>query len=358
MYNRCMAFESCTYSSINQRRPDERSAGRQGVGKDRTPDIRGEKEMKKEEFYYDSRDNQSRIHAVRYTPEDQEPVCVVQIIHGMAEYFERYEEFARFLTQRGCIVTGNDHLGHGKSVGEDGVYGYFCEQDPATVVVRDVHRLKKMTQQSYPALPYIIIGHSMGSFILRNYLTMYGSGISGAVIMGTGYQTKGAMTAARLMVQIQKLFLGSKHVSRFCDKISFGSYNKRIPDAKTAYDWLSKNEESVQKYIDDPLCGNIFTLNGFQTLTELIMRAHDPERLKKIPAGLPLMVISGDADPLGEYGEGIPKVCEGLRSVGVKDVEMHLCPTGRHELLNEPEREEIMEVIYEWIKKHCLASCA
>ena len=314
--------------------------------------------MKKEEFYYDSRDNRSRIHAVRYIPQDREPVCVVQIIHGMAEYIERYEEFARFLTDRGCVVTGNDHLGHGRSVGDDRLYGYFCEQDPATVLVRDAHRLKKMTQQVYPGLPYVIIGHSMGSFILRNYLTMYGTGITGAVIMGTGYRTKGSMKAVKLAVQLQKLFLGSKHVSRFSDKVSFGSYNKNIPDAKTDFDWLSKDEESVQRYIDDPLCGNIFTLNGFETLTELIMRANDPERLKKIPAELPLMVISGDADPLGEYGKGIPKVCEALRSAGVKDVEMHLCETGRHELLNEPERAQIMEVIFGWIQKHCIGADA
>lgn len=311
--------------------------------------------MKKEEFYYDSRDNLSRIHAVRYTPENREPVCVVQIVHGMSEYIERYEEFAGFLTDQGCVVTGNDHLGHGKSVGEDKLYGYFCEQDPATVLVRDVHRLKKMTQQVYPGLPYVIIGHSMGSFILRNYLTMYGTGITGAVIMGTGYRTKGSMRAVKLAVGFQKLFLGAKHVSKFSDKVSFGSYNKRIPDARTAFDWLCKDEESVQRYIDDPLCGNIFTLNGFQTLIELIMRANDPKLLRKIPEGLPLMVISGDADPLGEYGKGIPKVCEALRSAGVKDVEMHLCETGRHELINEPERAQIMEEIFDWIRKHCLS---
>lgn len=314
--------------------------------------------MKKEEFYFDSRDNLSKIHAVRYTPESREPVCVVQIVHGMAEYIERYEEFARYLTERGCVVTGNDHLGHGKSVGDDKLYGYFCEQDPATVLVRDVHRLKKLTQKEYSALPYVIVGHSMGSFILRNYITMYGSGITGAVIMGTGYRSRAAMRGTKLLVGLQKLFLGSRHVSRFSDKVSFGGYNRRIPDAKTPFDWLCKDEISVQRYMKDPLCGNIFTLNGFQTLAELIYRAHDPKRLRKVPSGLPVLVISGDADPLGGYGKGIPKVCEGLRRAGVRDVEMRLCETGRHELLNEPEREQIMETIYVWIQKHCLRTDA
>ena len=145
--------------------------------------------VKKEEFTFDSRDGKSKIHAVRWVPE-QRVVCIVQIIHGMAEYIERYEELAQYLGEKGILVTGDDHLGHGKSVAKDGTYGYFCEQDPATVVVRDVHRLKKMTQEEYPGIPYIILGHSMGSFILRNYLFRYGTGIQGAIVCGTGSQPK------------------------------------------------------------------------------------------------------------------------------------------------------------------------
>ena len=141
--------------------------------------------MIKEEFYFDSRDGESRIHAVRYTPDDGNVKGIVQVVHGMAEYVERYENLAEFLTARGILVTGEDHLGHGKSVAEGGTYGYFCEQDPATVVVRDVHRLKKITEESYPEVPYVILGHSMGSFITRNYLCRYGKGVDGAVIVGT-----------------------------------------------------------------------------------------------------------------------------------------------------------------------------
>ena len=130
--------------------------------------------VKKEEFTFDSRDGATKIHAVRWVPEGK-VVCILQIIHGMAEYVERYEQLAQYLGEKGILVTGDDHLGHGKSVGEEGAYGYFCEQDPATVVVRDVHRLKKITQEEYPGIPYVILGHSMGSFILRNYLFRYGN---------------------------------------------------------------------------------------------------------------------------------------------------------------------------------------
>lgn len=170
--------------------------------------------MKKEEFYFESHDNVSRIHALRYTPDDGNVKAVVQIVHGMAEYVERYEEFAQYLTDRGYAVTGENHLGHGKSVGEGG-YGYFCEQDPATVVVRDVHSLKELTKRTFPSVPYIILGHSMGSFILRNYLCRYGDGIDGAVIMGTGMQSKGLLAAARVLVNSRGIWRECRRNCRF-----------------------------------------------------------------------------------------------------------------------------------------------
>lgn len=307
--------------------------------------------MKKEELYFDSRDTGGgapKIHAVRYIPEEP-PVCVLQIVHGMAEYAERYEGFARFLTDRGVLVVAEDHLGHGQSIAQDRPFGYFCEQDPVTVVVRDVHRLKKMTQQLYPTLPYFILGHSMGSFILRNYLTRYGSGIRGAVIMGTGFQPDGKLKASAVLVKLQTLFLGSRHVSRFCDKISFGSYNKRITNAKTPFDWLSADEENVQSYIEDPLCGNIFTLNGFRTLLELIRGAHNPEAMRKIPADLPLLLTAGREDPVGDYGEGVIKVQKLLQDAGVRRVDLKLWDGMRHEILNETDREDVMRYVYDWI---------
>lgn len=220
--------------------------------------------MVKEEFYFDSRDGKSRIHAVRYRPEDAGQIrCILQVVHGMAEYVERYEEFAAYLVERGFVVTGDDHLGHGKSVGEGGKQGYFCERDPATVLVRDVHRLKKLTEELYPGVPYVLMGHSMGSFIARNYLCRYGTGISGAVIMGTGMQPKAVLDMARLVAGIQKFFCGPMHVSRLLDRLAFGGYGKGITDRRTAFDWLSRDRERVDRYIADPMCGFTFTVNGF-----------------------------------------------------------------------------------------------
>lgn len=307
--------------------------------------------MRKEEFYFDSRDGKSKIHGVRYYPEQEKPRCVVQIIHGMAEYAERYEPFARFLTDRGCIVIGEDHLGHGKSVQKGGTFGYFCEQDPATVVVRDVHRLKKMTQQIYPELPFLILGHSMGSFILRNYLLRYGTGISGAIIMGTGMQSPALIACSKALAAIQKRCFGPKHVSGFLDKAAFGSYNRRFAEDKSPSAWLSRDTVQTAGYDNDPLCGFKFTVNGFQTLFELISRVQKKENLEKMPKDLPLLVVSGEEDPVGDYGEGVKRAYQSLLDAGMKNVSLRLFPGSRHELLNEINAEEVMQELWQWMEK-------
>ena len=312
--------------------------------------------MKKEEFYFDSRDGRNKIHAVRYLPEEVDVTCVLQIVHGMAEYIERYEAFAKFMTDRGVVVTGEDHLGHGKSVAEGGTYGYFCSQDPATVVVRDVHRLKKMTQELYPSVPYVILGHSMGSFILRNYLCRYGTGITGAIIMGTGMQSPGLIRLSKAVAAIQRVFCGDRHVSRLLDKAAFGSYNKKIEKPRTKFDWLSRSAESVDRYIKDPLCGFTFTVNGFATLFELIARIQKKENLEKVPGTLPLLMLSGTDDPVGDYGEGVRRAYRSLKNAGVRDISLKLYKGGRHELLNETNRNTIMQDIYDWMKEAILVS--
>ncbi|MCI9574866.1 MAG: alpha/beta hydrolase [Lachnospiraceae bacterium] len=311
--------------------------------------------MVKEEFYFDSRDGKSRIHAVRYRPEDAGQIrCILQVVHGMAEYVERYEEFAAYLVERGFVVTGDDHLGHGKSVGEGGKQGYFCERDPATVLVRDVHRLKKLTEELYPGVPYVLMGHSMGSFIARNYLCRYGTGISGAVIMGTGMQPKAVLDMARLVAGIQKFFCGPMHVSRLLDRLAFGGYGKGITDRRTAFDWLSRDRERVDRYIADPMCGFTFTVNGFGALFELVLRLYSPENLAAVPRELPVFMVSGDADPVGDYGKGVRRAYDSLVAAGLTDIRLKLYPGGRHELLNETNRSQVMQDICRWVEENVL----
>lgn len=311
--------------------------------------------MRREEFYFDSRDGETKIHAVKWIP-DGEVVCILQIVHGMAEYIARYDRLAQKLAKQGILVTGEDHLGHGLSVsGKNGEkkhpLGYFCSHDAATVVVRDVHRLKKTVQEQYPGIPYLIMGHSMGSFITRNYLCRYGTGIDGAIIMGTGMQPQMIVKTAKGLSRLLGKLQGGKHVSRFVDNLAFGGYNKRIDHPKTSMDWLSRDEKEVQKYLDDPLCGFTFTLNGFATLFELIDRLYDQEYLKKMPQDLPVLFVAGDSDPVGDYGSAPRQVAESFRALGMKHVECKLYPGMRHELVNEIGREEVDQDILNWVTK-------
>ena len=304
--------------------------------------------IKKEDFYFDSRDGEHKIHGIRWIPEER-PVCIVQIVHGMAEYIDRYDEFARYLADKGIMVVGDDHLGHGKSVKPGEKYGYFCKEDAPTVLVRDEHRLKKITQKQYAGVPYIILGHSMGSFIVRNYLFRYGTGIDGALIVGTGMQSKPVLLCARILAGIDGALFGAGHISKLVDKAAFGVYNKRIDSPKTPFDWLSRNEDNVRRYINDPMCGFIFTANGFQTLFRLIRNLHDVEKLKKMPHSLPVFFLAGADDPVGDYGRSVERVYKSFKELGMENVQMKLYPKDRHEILNEVDREDIYGDIYRWI---------
>lgn len=304
--------------------------------------------MNKQDIYFDSKDQRNKIHAIRWEP-DVEPVAVLQIVHGMAEYIERYEDFAKFLAEKGFVVTGDDHLGHGKSV-SDGLYGFFCDKDPATVVVDDVHTLTTITKEKYPNVPYYIMGHSMGSFILRNYLFRYGSEVDKAIIMGTGMQPKAMVVGANVMAGIGNFF-NARKVSKFMDNASFSTYNKRIPNNRTSFDWLTKDEKKVDAYIADPLCGFIFTCNGFKTLSNLLWRLNKKSNLEKMPKSLPILITSGAEDPVGEYGKGPKLVYDSYKELGIKDVSIKLYDTDRHEILNETDREVVYKDLYEWLVK-------
>lgn len=305
--------------------------------------------MTRTDFYFDSRDNVTQIHAVKWVP-DTEPVGVLVIVHGMAETIDRYEPFAQYMCDRGFVVAGNEHLGHGKSVGKN-PKGYFCRRDPATVVVRDVHRLKKQIQSEYPSLPIFIFGHSMGSLITRNYLTRYGSGINGVVISGTLMQPKSLIAGMGAMCKVLRCFQGAKHPSSLMDKMAFGAYCKRISNPKTQFDWLTRDDDIVNKYIADPDCGFLFTINGFLTLHDLLARLHKQSLLEQIPKNLPVFFVYGGQDPCGEYGVAVKGVYEQYKALGITDVSEKEYPESRHELLNELNKEEVMDDVYSWIKE-------
>ena len=305
--------------------------------------------MRREEFYYDSHDGQSQIFAVRYEPDEGNRIWgILQVIHGMAEYMERYKQLAVYLAGRGFVITGEDHLGHGGSIGEKGP-GYFCSEDPATVLVEDVHRLRMFTQQLYPDVPYIMLGHSMGSFILRNYLVRYGKGLRGAMIMGTGVQAGPVLAMGRLMAWLGGKVFGADKKAKLLHKMAFAEYNEEIDYVLTPYDWLSTDRKAVQLYLDDPMCGFVFTFNGFATLFELIRRCQRWRLLRRIPKELTIVVASGEEDPVGAYGSGPQKLIDHMVRAKLPDIEYWLYAYKRHELLHEKYRITVMKELYAWL---------
>ena len=306
--------------------------------------------IEKEEFYFASRDGEHKLHAVKWLPETGKPICILQIIHGMTEHIGRYEDFARFMAGKGVLVVGDDHLGHGLSVKDGELYGYFCKDDPATVLVRDEHRLKKMMQEQYPGVPYIILGHSMGSFILRNYLMRYGNGIDGAVIMGTGMQPKRAVQFGWLQASLLSTLFGPKYVCHGMDKALFGVYNLKFQAGPNdSGHWASVNPENVKDFQSDPLCNFVFTANGFQTLMRLILNLYDEKKLAQMPKNLPILMVSGQDDPVGDFGKSVEKVFYSFEALGMEHVQLKLYPGDRHEILNEVDRQEVYGDIYRFV---------
>lgn len=306
--------------------------------------------MKKEEFTYKSKDNVTDIHAVRYVP-DFPPRIVFQIAHGMCEYIERYDTFSRFLCSNGILVTGNDHLGHGASVTSKDKWGYFAKKDGYNKVVEDMHELTKITKSLYPNCKYVLLGHSMGSFFTRYYLTKYSNDLDGAVIMGTGYQNKTALFFGRFLICFIRLFKGWNHRSKLINNIAIGSYNKNWEPSKTHMEWLTKDTNIVNSYISDPACTFNFTLNAYYNMFKCMSKIISIKHLKNIKSNLPLLLLSGTDDPVGNFGVGVEKVYKSFINSGHNNIDIKMYENDRHELLNEIDRNVVFNDILKWLSR-------
>lgn len=303
----------------------------------------------KREFTYDSKDGRTKIHGVRWEPEQGEVKGVLQIFHGMAEFVERYEEFALFLTERGFVVTGNDHLGHGTSIVSKEDYGFFAEKEGNRAVLGDVHELKQRTEKLYPKAPYYILGHSMGSFLLRQYLCIHGDELDGAIIMGTGDQPEAALKLGKGLCRLLASWKGWHYRSRLVDYMAFGGYNKRFRPSRTDKDWLTKEESFVDRYLAEERCMFRFTLNGYYNLFTSIEEASLQSQLQKMPKDLPVLFASGKEDPVGNFGKGVEKVRKKFQAAGLTDVTWLLYEGDRHEILNETDRAAVYKDLYAWL---------
>jgi len=303
--------------------------------------------MKKQEFTFPSTDGRTKIHAIEWIPE-MEVKAVLQICHGMVEYIDRYHEFAAYLADRGIYVTGHDHLGHGQSVCNAGEYGYFPQPDGNKLVIGDIHRLRTITKEKYPDVPYFMLGHSMGSFLLRQYLTMHAKGLSGAVIMGTGHQPLLILQAGQLVCRLTAAVKGWKYRSQFVNALSFGSFNKKFEPAETPKDWVTSYKPIRDIYVKDPLTSFTFTVGGYYQMFEGMKVLDRKGSVEKIRKDLPVFFVAGQDDPVGDFGKGVQRIYEKYKQAGIKDVSIKLYKDDRHEILNETDREQVYEDLYEW----------
>lgn len=298
------------------------------------------------DFYFDSV-GAGKIHCCRWTPEG-EIRAVVQIVHGIAEYIERYDDFANYLNARGWLVVAEDHMGHGQSINGEGIQGYF--HGGWFSAVADTFQLLKMTKEAYPGVPYVLFGHSMGSFMTRSILCKYpDSGISAAVICGTGWQPGVVVTAGIGICQAVCKKTGEQNPNEKLQNLVFGSYNSRVEHPRTPYDWLSRDKKIVDDYIAHPLCGFTASCGLLRDMLIGIRFVQRKENLARMNQELPVLFLSGGDDPVGNYGKGVRQAAKAFRDAGMKHVTERVYPLGRHEILNEINRDEVYQHTADWI---------
>lgn len=299
-----------------------------------------------ENFRVPSTRGDAELNCYRWVP-DGEVRATLQISHGMIEHILRYSEFAEFLNTAGIAVYGHDHLGHGDTSPDD--HGFIAEEDGDIVIVDDLFEVTKRVESDHPDIPHFLMGHSMGSFVARRYLTLYGDHLAGAVIVGTGNQSKGSvwlgLTIARHLCRSK----GTRYVSPFLNDIILGSNDKRFDEPEMRNRWISRDPEIVERYNADPFCTFGFTAAGFRDLLTMIKRLESHEGFGNIPKDLPIILLSGADDPVGDMGKGVKKAKEGLERFGLRP-EMKLYPGARHEILNETNRQEVHSDILGWME--------
>ena len=289
----------------------------------------------------------ARLHGCRWTP-DSQVRAVLQIVHGIAEYVERYDGFANFLNRQGILVVAEDHMGHGKSISQRCPQGYFA--GGWQTAVDDTYRLTRDTMAEFRDVPFILFGHSMGSFMARTILAKYpDSGITAAVICGTGWQPAPVLAAGKAACALVCRAKGERAPSPLLQAMAFGTYNRKVEHPRTPYDWISRDNSVVNAYKADPLCGFTPTAGLMRDMMEGIAYIQREENLARMGKALPVLFIAGGDDPVGSYGAGVRTAAEAFRKAGMERVDVRIYPLCRHELLNEINREEIMDDVSRWI---------
>ncbi|MGM0877200.1 MAG: alpha/beta hydrolase [Bacillota bacterium] len=304
----------------------------------------------KEEMWL-SMSDRNELFLNKWYDENVKPRAIVQLSHGMAEHIERYHDFANSLVSKGIFVYGNDQRGHGKTGEKSELLGFFADFNGFERVVEDLREINGFIHKQYPDTPVFIMGHSMGSFLVRRFVQRFHGVVDGVIISGTGGNPGLMGRIGKRLAKSQIRKLGSRTESPLMKKLTFGSYNKKFTDVETEYDWLTRDRTEVQKYIEDPYCGYIATAGFYYDLLTGLEIIHKNNEVKKINKNLPFFFLSGELDPVGNHTKGVKGVIQQLKKHGIANIDYTFYKEGRHEMLNEMNRDEVKEDIIHWLEK-------
>lgn len=289
------------------------------------------------------------INCYKWYDDNLKPKAIIQIVHGMAENIFRYDEFAKQLVLNGYMVYGHDHRGHGETAKSIEDIGYMSDNDNFKAMLQNVKDINDYIKKENKNLEIVLFGHSMGSFISQRYIQLYGETLKGVVLSGTNGKHNFEVNLAIVLSFIETKLKGRKHKSKVMDKLSFKGFNKNITNPRTNFDWLSRDEKEVDKYIKNPYCGGVFSSSYFYDFTRALKYIQKIDNLNKINKKLPIYILGGENDPVGYNGKGIINLYNTYKKIGIDNVSYKLYKGGRHEMLNEINKKEVTEDIIEWI---------
>jgi alpha-beta hydrolase superfamily lysophospholipase len=278
--------------------------------------------------------------------------AVLLIAHGMAEHADRYAPLAQFLGVRGFHVHAIDHRGHGRSATNADDLGHFSDSDGWLKVIGDLQTAVTHVRNLHPGLPVVLLGHSMGSFISQAWAIEHGKGVDALVLSGSNHGSILLYRIAGLVARLEKFRQGARGKSALLEFLSFGAFNNAFKPARTDYDWLSRDEAQVDLYVKDPLCGFRVSNQLWIDLLGGLVEITKVKNLARIPHELPVYLLAGDQDPVGQAGKGVEKLAVKLREAGIRDVSVMLYREGRHEMFNETNRAEVFGDLAQWLKTH------
>ena len=298
-------------------------------------------------------DDGHRMYTYLFKP-DSAPKAIVQIVHGLGEHAGRYKELASKLNEAGFLVCADDHRGFGRSTVSKDQIGHIADKNGYELIIEDLRHLMANTKADYPNIPYFMLGHSMGSFLTRGFLIKYYKDLNGAIIMGTRGKPKGIENLGKTIANIQKSIFGGRKRAHLLDKLSVGGYGKKFfPKDNSPHAWLTSDKEEIKKVLEDEyFADKPASIETYIQLFELIDQISDKNNYSSMNKNFPILLISGDKDPVGDMGNGVKWVHEMYKSLGFNDVNISLYKDGRHEILNDVQREEVTKEIIDWLNNH------